>query len=250
MFQTSDKTDEFFKALAAFQDECEDPKKDSFNPHFKSKYVSLGTVIDTVRPVLKRHGLVVNQHPVQAEGGVGILTHLHHLPSNQWVRSSFSLPLPKNDAQAVGSGITYGLRYSLLAILGLAAEDDDGNEVSGRGEKKEAPRGTAPLAQPQASGSRDTGGRVASAEQRTDQRTTTATSAGPSATSNDESVTQQQITQIQGLYAQLGVTQKPGMAELAKRFAGVSSASELTFATAKKLIAGLTHELATKKGGK
>lgn len=242
MFQTSDKTDEFFKALAAFQEECEDPKKDSFNPHFKSRYVSLGTVIDTVRPVLKRHGLVVNQHPVQADGGVGILTHLHHLPSNQWVRSSFSLPLPKNDAQAVGSGITYGLRYSLLAILGLAAEDDDGNEVSGRGEKKEAPKDARPFE------NRQSAPRATEGPSREPVRT--ATAAHTPSTSETEPVTQQQITQIQGLYAQLGVTQKPGMAELAKRFAGVSSASELTFATAKKLIAGLTHEAATKKGGK
>lgn len=241
MFQTSDKTAEFFKALAAFQDECEDPKKDSFNPHFKSKYVSLGTVIDTVRPVLKRHGLVVNQHPVQAEGGVGILTHLHHLPSNQWVRSSFSLPLPKNDAQAVGSGITYGLRYSLLAILGLAAEDDDGNEVSGRGEKKEAPRDSRrDRPNDPAPSYRDHAGNLHTGPVGHPAREQ------PS----EEPVTQQQITQIQGLYAQLGVTQKPGMAELAKRFSGVSSASELTFATAKKLIAGLTHEAATKKGGK
>ena len=246
MFQTSDKTDEFFKALAAFQEECEAPKKNSFNPAFKSRYVNLEGVLDTIRPYLARHGFVIQQHPVQAEGGVGILTHMHHLPSNQWVRSSFTLPLAKNDAQAVGTGISYGRRYSLLAILGLAAEDDDGNEVSGRGEKKEAPRGNAHLASATSADPRRDNAGMGSPRS----ASPTQPSTGHGTSPHEEPVTQQQITQIQGLYAQLGVTQKPGMAELAKRFAGVSSASELTFATAKKLIAGLTHEAATKKGGK
>ena len=39
-----------------------------------------------------------------------------------------SLELPANlDAQKIGSAITYYRRYTLQSLLGLQAEDDDGN---------------------------------------------------------------------------------------------------------------------------
>lgn len=41
----------------------------------------------------------------------------------------------KNDPQGVGSAITYGRRYSLLAMTGAAPEDDDGNKASEKVEK-------------------------------------------------------------------------------------------------------------------
>jgi len=39
-------------ALAAFQGEVENAKKDSTNPFFKSKYASLENVISMVKPLL------------------------------------------------------------------------------------------------------------------------------------------------------------------------------------------------------
>ena len=40
------------------------------------------------------------------------------------------MPVTKADAQGIGSTITYGRRYGLSAICGIAQYDDDGNSVS------------------------------------------------------------------------------------------------------------------------
>ena len=47
------------EALSAAQAELTDPPKDSVNPHFKSRYADLATVLKTVRPVLARHGIAL-----------------------------------------------------------------------------------------------------------------------------------------------------------------------------------------------
>ena len=43
------------------------------------------------------------------------------------------MPIEKATAQSVGSVITYGRRYGLSAITGIAQYDDDGNVASNRG---------------------------------------------------------------------------------------------------------------------
>jgi hypothetical protein len=40
------------------------------------------------------------------------------------------MPIEKATAQSVGSVITYGRRYGLSAITGIAQYDDDGNAAS------------------------------------------------------------------------------------------------------------------------
>ena len=55
-------------ALAKAQGEMENAGKNSVNPHFKSKYADLAEILNTVRPVLSKHGLAVTQFPA-FEGG-------------------------------------------------------------------------------------------------------------------------------------------------------------------------------------
>jgi hypothetical protein len=50
-------------AMAEAQGEMENASKKSTNPHFKSKYADLAEILNTVRPVLARHGLSVVQFP-------------------------------------------------------------------------------------------------------------------------------------------------------------------------------------------
>lgn len=128
---TSEKTDQLFKALFAAQAELKHAEKSSNNPHFKSKYADLPTVLDTAKPVLKEYGLGVNHVRGQDAAGREILvTTLFHADSGQWMRSYALLNPTKNDPQGMGSAITYNRRYDLQSILGMAADDDDGNAAS------------------------------------------------------------------------------------------------------------------------
>ena len=48
--------------------------------------------------------------------------------SGEWVQTRVRCPLGgKKDIQAVGGAITYGRRYGLAAMAGIAQKDDDGN---------------------------------------------------------------------------------------------------------------------------
>lgn len=133
----SGEINELADALAKFQSEMEGAKKDSVNPHFKSKYADLESVREACRP-MARHGLSYVQ-PVTAEGPrVTVTTILMH-KSGQWISSSLSIAATQNTPQAVGSAITYGRRYGLSAMVGIAPEDDDGQAASSTSSRTTAP---------------------------------------------------------------------------------------------------------------
>lgn len=130
MFLTSTETASLSKALALAQGELQDATKSSFNPGFKSKYADLAEVLQTVRPVLSKHGLsVVQGLSTSTEGSVQITTRLMH-ESGQFIEDMLTVPVPKKDAQGIGNASTYGRRYGLAAIVGISQDDDDGNSVA------------------------------------------------------------------------------------------------------------------------
>lgn len=128
--KTSEQVNEIFSALAKAQSSMKDAKMDKENPHFRSKYASLSSVYDAVRACLTSQGICVTQHcEAEAAGGVTVTTMLGH-SSGQWIVSSLTLPLDKITAQGMGSAISYGRRYALASIAGIASdEDDDGNHA-------------------------------------------------------------------------------------------------------------------------
>jgi hypothetical protein len=135
---------ELAKALIAVQGEVDGVKKDAVNPHFRNRYASLESVIDTARPALQRNGVAFTQAPgALVDGAIEVTTMLVH-SSGQWMRSTVHMPLSKKDAQGAGSAITYGCRYSLMAALGLPAVDDDGDEASKPMPPKPAPLVSVP----------------------------------------------------------------------------------------------------------
>jgi hypothetical protein len=136
----SEQINELATALAGAQAEIENATKSSNNPHFKSKYADLAEVLNTVRPVLAKHGLSVVQFPGYSHEHklVAVETTLMH-KSGQYVSGTVAAPVTKPDAQGVGSAITYCRRYSLAAVVGIAQEDDDGNSASGRENKRQDP---------------------------------------------------------------------------------------------------------------
>lgn len=120
---------ELFAAVAKAQGEIEGAKKDSTNPHFKSKYADLASARDAVQGPLSKNGLALIQWPRTVQGGVEIETWLGHA-SGQYMSGTLCMPCSKMDAHGVGSAITYGRRYALMAVTGVAPEDDDGNDAT------------------------------------------------------------------------------------------------------------------------
>ncbi|WEG13977.1 ERF family protein [Pullulanibacillus sp. KACC 23026] len=125
------------KALSAFQAEVKQPTKDKSNPFFKSKYVPLENVVESITSIANNHGLSFIQYPLNQDNKVGVVTVLMH-ESGEYIESEpiFATPV-KTDAQAAGSIITYLKRYSLSAMFGITSdEDDDGNSASQQKEEE------------------------------------------------------------------------------------------------------------------
>lgn len=122
----SDDINELAAALSKAQGEILDATKGAENPYFKSKYADLAAVRSVIREPMAKHGLSLVQLPKTVDGGVEVETMLLH-SSGQYIKSSLFMPAAKNDAHGIGSAITYARRYSIMSILSLATEDDDGN---------------------------------------------------------------------------------------------------------------------------
>ncbi len=117
------------KALSLAQGAMEGAKKDSENPHFRSKYADLASVWAACRAPLAANGLAVVQTTVPEPGGVLVITTLVH-ESGEWIRGRLFMPAAKQDAQGFGSACTYARRFALAAIVGIAPEDDDANAAA------------------------------------------------------------------------------------------------------------------------
>lgn len=131
--RTSEQINEIATALAKAQGAIEGAVKGSTNPHFRSKYADLGAVWDACREHLSKNGIAVLQ-PVesQQDGKHFTVTRLVHT-SGQWMEDGgIPLILSKEDMQGLGSALTYSRRYGLMAMVGIAPEDDDGNAASAK----------------------------------------------------------------------------------------------------------------------
>jgi hypothetical protein len=130
-------TEGLLTAILAVQGEAPTLAKNATNPHFKSKYTPLDTIVETVGPILHRHGLVWMTLPGRDDRGEPALTYrLAHASSGEVLEGSMPLLLSKNDAQGMGSAITYARRYALCAVLNLVADDDDDGARAARQQAK------------------------------------------------------------------------------------------------------------------
>ena len=124
----SSKIDKLAGSLAKAQSEMGGVAKGKVNPFYKSSYADINSCIEACMPALNKHGLSISQgNRFCATTGYYITTTLLH-ESGQWLRSEIRIPLTnKKDAQEIGSACTYGRRYGLTSMVGLAQIDDDGN---------------------------------------------------------------------------------------------------------------------------
>lgn len=127
---TVKKHENLVAALAAFQADLPTVSLDSTNPHFKSKFTSLGNLTTTVFPKLAEHGLVYSAtSSVRDDGRMIVKAQLLHEGSDDWLDAEF--PVTQTDPQKIGSAVSYYRRYGLAMLTGVVADqDDDGNVAS------------------------------------------------------------------------------------------------------------------------
>lgn len=94
-------------------------------------YSSLEVILETIKPVLKDHGLLIIhkmesqfQDIDQKNHHIILNTELIHVESGQSIQSKYLLVPEKYSPQGYGGAITYARRYCILALLGLASGDD------------------------------------------------------------------------------------------------------------------------------
>jgi hypothetical protein len=114
--------------------------QDGFNTHLKSRYAKWETMQPIVNRVLTAHGLALS---FVVGGDAGKLTVRPVLQGHGWTEQGEAMPLPadtgpgRSAVQAVGSAVSYGKRYTAMAMLNIlqagVAEDDDGAAAGGGG---------------------------------------------------------------------------------------------------------------------
>jgi hypothetical protein len=140
--------DRFAAALAKAQAEMTNPGFDCTNPHFRNRYASLAAVRNAVVPVLAKNGIAIMQNLTASENGIACETILAHSSGQSMRFGPLFLPASKADAQGFGSAATYARRYSLMAVAGVAGdEDDDANAATGKPIIHD-PRGDMPAIDP------------------------------------------------------------------------------------------------------
>lgn len=126
MYQ-SPQINEIATALSKAQAKMTSVRKDKKNPHFKSAYVSLDAVVESIRDVLAENGLA-HMQTFQTEGNTTHLCTLLTHVSGQWIASKVMVPDSKGNIQQFLSSVTYLRRASLSAMVGVTPDEDDDAE--------------------------------------------------------------------------------------------------------------------------
>ncbi len=136
--RTSEEVDKILPALGAVIAGLPEMEKEGYNPHFKSKYATFPAIMAELKPLLRKHGLIMPQDGAEPlpDGRYGVLTRFIHLDSLQWAEFTMYSGTLKDIPHQVGSLQSYLKRYSVLGALEMApndGSDDDGNDA---GEKR------------------------------------------------------------------------------------------------------------------
>ena len=125
-------TPKLAEALAAFQKEMPEIKLDSTvkvktrsGASYDFKYATLQNIMKKVLPVLTKHGLTL----MQVFSGEHLKTILLHTSGEKQV-SIIPVDVHSGNMQEIGSRISYMKRYSIAAMLGIVAEEDDDANIA------------------------------------------------------------------------------------------------------------------------
>lgn len=107
------------------------------NPHLRSAYADLSSVIEAIIDALNDNGLAVMQKSIRCDDGVIVETVFIHTSGEVLSAGELHVPAPKKDPQGFGSALTYCRRYALMTACGIAPEDDDGEAAALHMQKKQ-----------------------------------------------------------------------------------------------------------------
>ena len=100
--------------------------------NFTSRYVSLDVLLDSIKPVLKRHGFIFRQVLVSEENKVGIQSYFLHVSGATFDAGKLMVKGETLNPQQIGSALTYIRRQSIQTACGISVDlDDDGAVASG-----------------------------------------------------------------------------------------------------------------------
>lgn len=123
----------YIAAMTAFKENPPEIVKDKEVKYLSTQYnhASLWNVVKMITQSLSKHGLTAGWKTNQTEHGVEITCIITHIQGHSEQTTMTAPPDTsgkKNPIQAIASTITYLERYTLLALTGLAAQeqDDDG----------------------------------------------------------------------------------------------------------------------------
>lgn len=129
------------KALA----EIEGASKSATNPHFRSNYADLSTVIEASKEVLAKHDLALMQFPgALGDASLTLETIIMH-SSGEWISGLSEIYVNKPTPQETGSAITYIRRYAQKAALNMPDVDDDAEGAMKRHSGNGNGKATAPI---------------------------------------------------------------------------------------------------------
>jgi hypothetical protein len=92
---------------------------------YNYKYYDINQLLEKLQPLFDKHNILCTQPLLNGK----VKTILKDMDSDKHLVSEIKLP-EGVDPQKLGSAITYFRRYTLVSLLALQAEDDDGKTAS------------------------------------------------------------------------------------------------------------------------
>lgn len=139
------KNTKVYAALFKAQQEFTPVLFDCINPHFKTKYASLASCLDSVKKAFNKHGLFLTQKHHNMPNSIGVETIVVHESGESLSSDILYVPVDKQSPQGFGSALTYARRYSLMTFCGIAGEQDDDANMAEEKIKENKEIKTAPI---------------------------------------------------------------------------------------------------------
>lgn len=144
MADSTPKHANVWAAFVAAQSEFKSPAQSGTNPHFKSRYSTLGDIFAATLPALNRHGLAFVQTLSLDDGGPTLISSVVLAETGESINSWLPMEIDANP-QAFGSRLSYLKRYAAAALLAVVdGMDDDGEAASAAPQPRKASAPTQP----------------------------------------------------------------------------------------------------------